>query len=264
LHQASFHWKNVLLRHHYRSEHPELIRFSNRNFYKNELIAFPSAQATEAPIRLHYCSAGVFDERQNQVEAQEVAKLLEAAVFEEEHVGVVAFSETQLSAIISSLSRQCSLALEQRIMEGTAFCKALENVQGEECDRLIISLGYGRNVGGEFHMRFGPLNTRNGSKRLNVLLTRAKRGIDFFSSVQSSDFKISDNEAVDLLRRFLAHIEVGLLPEASFDFPMNLSPYVKQNTLSFNQIYQKISDAHELVTLTRVLENRGWKVRFTD
>lgn len=149
-------------------------------------------------------------------------------------------------------------------MEGTAFFKALENVQGEECDRLIISLGYGRNVDGEFHMRFGPLNTKNGSKRLNVLLTRAKRRIDFFSSVQSSDFKISDNEAVDLLRRFLAHIEVGFLPEASFDFPMDLCPHMKQNTLSFGQIYQKISDANELVTLTRVLESRGWKVRFTD
>lgn len=264
LHQASFHWKNVLLRHHYRSEHPELICFSNRNFYKNELIAFPSAKATSAPIRLHYCAQGVYDDRQNQVEAQEVAKLLEVALFEEEHLGVVAFSETQLAAIFSSLSPQCSIILEQRIMEGTAFFKALENVQGEECDRLIISLGYGRNVDGEFHMRFGPLNTKNGSKRLNVLLTRAKRSIDFVSSVQSSDFKISDNEALDLLRRFLAHIEMEFLPEASLDFPMNLSPQVNKNTLSFSQIYQKISDAHELVTLTRVLENRGWKVLFTD
>jgi hypothetical protein len=264
LHQASFHWKNVLLRHHYRSEHPELIRFSNRNFYKNELIAFPSAQASQSPIRLHYCSEGIFDERQNHVEAQEVAKLMEVAVFEEDHLGVVAFSETQVSAIFSSLSIQCVAALEQRIMEGTAFFKALENVQGEECDRLIISLGYGRNVDGEFHMRFGPLNTKNGSKRLNVLLTRAKRRIDFFSSVKSSDFKISDNEAVDLLRRFLAHIEMEFLPESSLEFPLNLRPEVKQNALSFSQIFQQISDAQELVTLVRVLENRGWKVRFTD
>lgn len=264
LHQASFHWKNVLLRHHYRSEHPELIRFSNRNFYKNELIAFPSAQASQSPTRLHYCSEGIFDERQNHVEAQEVAKLMEVAVFEEDYLGVVAFSETQVSAIFSSLSIQCVAALEQRIMEGTAFFKALENVQGEECDRLIISLGYGRNSDGEFHMRFGPLNTKNGPKRLNVLLTRAKRRIDFFSSVKSSDFKISDNEAVDLLRRFLAHIELEFLPESSLEFPLNLRPEVKQNALSFSQIFQQISDAQELVTLVRVLENRGWKVRFTD
>lgn len=264
LHQASFHWKNVLLRHHYRSEHPELIRFSNRNFYKNELIAFPSANATEAPIHWHYSSKGVFDERQNRVEAQNVAKLLEVAVFEEDHLGVVAFSETQLSALFSALTPQCAVELERRIMEGTAFFKALENVQGEECDRLIISLGYGRNLEGEFHMRFGPLNTKNGAKRLNVLLTRAKRSIDFFSSVRASDFKISDNEAVDLLRRFLAHIELEFLPDTSLEFPLNLSPKVKGNTLTFRQIYQKISDANELVTLIRVLENRGWKVQLTD
>jgi hypothetical protein len=168
LHQASFHWKNYVLRHHYRSEHPELIRFSNRNFYKNELLAFPSAEAQHSPIRWHYCPNGTFDERQNKIEALEVANLLEAAVFEDHNLGVVAFSETQLAAINATLSASCAAALDRRIMEGTAFFKALENVQGEECDRLIISLGYGRNTEGEFHMRFGPLNSKNGAKRLNV------------------------------------------------------------------------------------------------
>ena len=264
LHQASFHWKNNVLRHHYRSEHPELIRFSNRNFYKNELIAFPSAEAQHSPIRCHYCPKGMFDERQNKVEAQEVANLLEAAVFEDNDLGVVAFSETQLSAIFSALSPPCAAALEQRILEGTAFFKALENVQGEECDRLIISLGYGRNAEGEFHMRFGPLNTKNGAKRLNVLLTRAKRSIDFFSSVQSNDFKLSDNEAIDLLRRFLAHIEFGIHQETALEFPLNLYPTVDQNTLYFSKIYRSIPSAKELVTLVRVLENRSWKIKFTD
>jgi hypothetical protein len=264
LHQASFHWKNNLLRHHYRSEHPELIRFSNRNFYKNELIAFPSAEAQHSPIRWHYCADGIFDERQNKEEARDVAALLESAVFEEIALGVVAFSETQLSAIFTALSKSCAAALEQRIMDGTAFFKALENVQGEECDRLIISLGYGRNTEGEFHMRFGPLNSKNGAKRLNVLLTRAKRSIDFFSSVQSNDFKRSDNEAIDLLRRFLAHIEMGIHLEAALDFPLDLNPTVDQNWLHFSQIYQSIPDANELVTLVRVLSMRSWKIKFTD
>ncbi len=264
LHQASFHWKNNVLRHHYRSEHPELIRFSNRNFYKNELIAFPSAEAQHSPIRWHYYPNGIFDERQNKIEAQEVAELLESAVFEENELGVVAFSETQLSAIFSALSSPCAAALEQRILEGTAFFKALENVQGEECDRLIISLGYGRNAEGDFHMRFGPLNTKNGAKRLNVLLTRAKRSIDFFSSVQSHDFKLSDNEAIDLLRRFLAHIEFGIHQETALEFPLNLNPTVDQNTLKFSKIYQSIPSANELVTLVRVLSARSWKIEFTD
>ena len=264
LHQASFHWKNHLLRHHYRSEHPALIRFSNRNFYKNELIAFPSARALSSPLRWHFCPKGIFDERQNKVEALHVAELLESAVFEELELGVVAFSETQLAAIFSALSSSCAAALEQRIMDGTAFFKALENVQGEECDRLIISLGYGRNKEGEFHLRFGPLNTKNGAKRLNVLLTRAKRSIDFFSSVQSSDFKLSDNEAIDLLRRFIAHIEMGMHQETDLEFPLNLNPMVVQNTLHFSKIYRSIPFANELVTLVRVLENRSWKIKFTD
>ena len=47
-----------------------------------------------------------------------------------------------------------------RLDSDTAFFKALENVQGEECDQLIISLGYGKNENGEFHMRFGPMNSK--------------------------------------------------------------------------------------------------------
>ncbi len=113
-------------------------------------------------------------------------------------------------------------------------------------------------------MRFGPLNTKNGAKRLNVLLTRAKRSIDFFSSVQSKDFKLSDNEAIDLLRRFLAHIELGFHQETALEFPLDLKPVVDQNTLHFSKIYQSIPSANELVTLVRVLENRSWKIRFTD
>ena len=38
-------------------------------------------------------------------------------------------------------------------------------------------------------MRFGPVNLDQGHKRLNVLFSRAKRKIDFFSSVRYSDFQ---------------------------------------------------------------------------
>jgi superfamily I DNA and/or RNA helicase len=51
LHQASFHWKNVALHHHYRSEHPGLIQFSNQHFYHNQLIAFPTYEQEKQPIQ---------------------------------------------------------------------------------------------------------------------------------------------------------------------------------------------------------------------
>ena len=58
LHQANYFWKKVMLKHHYRSEHPGLIAFSNKHFYNNNLIVYPSAVHQSQPIQLHYCENG--------------------------------------------------------------------------------------------------------------------------------------------------------------------------------------------------------------
>lgn len=262
LHQASFYWKNVSLKHHYRSEHPALIQFSNKHFYNNELMAYPSVQQEKEPISWHYCSDGQFDERKNHVEANQVAAFIESHIDDKNHLGIVAFSELQLAEIFTCLKPSIQEKLEKRIDEDTAFFKALENVQGEECDHLIISFGYGMNEDGEFHMRFGPLNSKNGSKRLNVLLTRARKKIDFFTSVKASDFKISSNEAVNLWRLFLLQLENQQEKPSVVQFPLELHPQIDGNKVKFERIYTSIKQADELVTLVQIMENRGWRVDF--
>jgi superfamily I DNA and/or RNA helicase len=54
------------------------------------------------------------------------------------------------------------------------FVKNLENVQGDERDVIILSVGYGRDSNGRFAMNFGPLNRDGGARRLNVAVTRAR------------------------------------------------------------------------------------------
>jgi len=110
-------------------------------------------------------------------------------------------------------------------------------------------------------MRFGPMNSKNGSKRLNVLLTRARKKIDFFSSVKSSDFKLSSNEGLNLLRLFLLQLENTSFASNNV-FPFGLTPNVSANTLSIDRIYEKVQDAEELLTLVTVLEHRGWDLSF--
>jgi len=105
------------------------------------------------------------------------------------------------------------------------------------------------------------MNSKNGSKRLNVLLTRARKKIDFFSSVKSSDFKLSSNESINLLRQFLLQIEHNSASEQT-DFPLGLTPTIEENKLIFDRIQENIQDAEELITLVNVLENRGWKLQF--
>lgn len=261
LHQASFYWKSIGLKHHYRSEHPGLIQFSNKHFYKNELLAFPSAHQVLHPISWHYCQKGRFINRKNHEEARQVAEYIEKIIDSNNILGIVAFSESQLAEIGACLSSKTLEILEDRIENDTAFFKALENVQGEECDHLIISFGYAFSEENEFHMRFGPLNSKNGSKRLNVLLTRARKKIDFFSSVKSGDFKLSSNESINLLRQFLLQLE-NTSSAVNNDFPFGLNPTISSNQVIFERVHEKLQDAEELLTLVSVLENRGWNLSF--
>lgn len=261
LHHASYHWPRSPLKHHYRSMHPELIAFSNRFFYGNELIAYPSANRLELPLKFHFVADGIYEGRQNIAEAKYVAVQILKLLAKEDSLGIVAFSEQQLDCIWKQLSTQAQNDLAQRIEEGTAFFKALEQVQGDECDHLVISLGYGKDASGEFHMRFGPLNQKNGSKRLNVLLSRSKKSIDFYHSVNHYDLSVSSNEAVNLLRLFLAQSD-DTQEQSEVLFPYGLEPKIHGNILAFEDITEYLADAEELVVLQSVLENRGWELRY--
>ena len=52
------------------------------------------------------------------------------------------------------------------------FVKNLENVQRDERDVILFSIGYGRNQNGKVTMDFGYLDHSEGWKRLNVIVSR--------------------------------------------------------------------------------------------
>lgn len=260
LHQANYYWSKVELKHHYRSQQPELISFSNTHFYQGDLKAFPAFPTSNA-IQHHFIENSQFIDRKNLFEAQSLAKSIEVVLDKKETIGIVAFSEEQLNCIWSEMSASSQEKLSDRLDKNQGFFKSLENVQGDECDHLFISFGYAKNQAGEFHLRFGPMNTANGRKRLNVLLTRAIKSIRFFCSVKSTDFKLSDNESINLLRQWIAFAENNSA-SADLDLPFGLKAEVDANTITFSQIQKSLPNAREVATLQSVLENRGWKVKY--
>jgi len=68
--------------------------------------------------------------------------------------------------------------------------KNLENVQGDERDQIFISVGYARNAQGHMAMNFGPLGAEGGERRLNVLISRAKRRCMVFASITDEDIDL--------------------------------------------------------------------------
>lgn len=256
LNQAQFYWDQVMLRYHYRSEHPLLMQFSNRYFYEGKLHVFP------VPIIINPISLvtvnGCFEERKNSIEAENVARILSESIRKNEDVGLVAFSQAQLQEILSYLSSKELDFLEDKMVD------ALENVQGDQCDHLIISLGYGYNNEGKFYKRFGPLSVQQGSKRLNVLMSRARKHITFVRSVTSNDFSISSNEGAESLRKLMNYLEDVSEFNQQNDFSFFIKSYiVEDDCVVFKQFYKEEKDALKLITLYTTLTYKRWKVSFS-
>ncbi len=211
------------LRWHYRSQHESLIAFSNRNFYNNDLVIFPSphAKSVEYGVKFSYVRGGRFVNQYNVEEAGVVAKAVvkHALNHPNESLGIVAMSSKQREQIERAVEEECkaddavSDAVDGlRNMEDGLFIKNLENVQGDERDVIFISCTYGPGeVGGRVYQRFGPINSDVGWRRLNVLFTRSKKRMHIFSSMRSDDILISETSkrGVIALRNFLDYAEKG-------------------------------------------------------
>ena len=70
------------------------------------------------------------------------------------------------------------------------FVKNLENVQGDERDVIIFSIGYGPDANGRVSMNFGPLNNDGGERRLNVAITRAREEVLVHTSIRSDQIDL--------------------------------------------------------------------------
>lgn len=192
-----------MLRWHYRSKHQSLIAVSNRQFYENKLFIVPSPYTAEAGmgLRFHHIPQGIWDAggtRTNAVEAKMVAQAIVAHAREHPNLslGVATFSTSQRRAVLDQLEvlrRSLPPEIENFFQSHPSepfFVKNLENVQGDERDVIFISVGYGPTVpGGRVPMRFGPLGTEGGERRLNVLISRAKQRCEVFSSMTDEDIE---------------------------------------------------------------------------
>jgi hypothetical protein len=97
------------------------------------------------------------------------------------------------------------------------FVKNVENVQGDERDVILLSIGYGpRSAGGRLDsLNFGPVSKEGGERRLNVLFTRARYRCEVFVSFDSGDIDLSraTNKGAEVLKHFLAYAETGVLDQ---------------------------------------------------
>ncbi len=204
---------------HYRSRHESLIDFSNKCFYENRLYTFPSVNDRARQVTLEHID-GVFDRgrtRTNHTEAEavvaEIRRIHSDPATAGRSVGVVTFNINQQNLIDDLLAEACKGDPEFEqwayASEEPIFIKNLENVQGDERDVILFSVGYGTDETGNIYMNFGPLNLDGGWRRLNVAVTRARYAMKVFSSMTPEQIRVTDgtSEGVKALKRFLEYAE---------------------------------------------------------
>jgi very-short-patch-repair endonuclease len=223
-----------MLRWHYRSQHESLIAVSNLEFYKR-LFIVPSAHSEDLGLRFRKVR-GVYDRGRtatNRIEAEEVAKAVLdharryrrcARYPEGMSLCVGTFSVAQRDAILDEveLLRRQHPELEAFFDPNETeefFVKNLESIQGDERDVVLISVGYGPDADGYFAMGFGPIASQGGERRLNVLISRARRRCEVFSSITSADIDLARATSVGarVLKTFLQYAETGRLDRGDVD-----------------------------------------------
>ncbi len=194
------------LKGHYRSTDPALIHFSNVHFYENQLEALPDYATAMAgkPAFAWDKVEGTWINQVNKMEADAVVLKVEAIRHSSpsDSIGIVTGNYFQMELIREKLWKA-------GFIDAGIKVRNIENVQGDEFDQVILSLGYAPNPDGKLITNFGLLGKAGAENRLNVAITRSRKKMHVISSIEPVDFRPRQlkNPGLALLQEFLSFVQ---------------------------------------------------------
>ena len=214
---------------HYRSQDAALINFSNQAFYGGSLQVFPSAKKdTRYLPALEWMEVdGRWRSNRNVEEGERIIRLVLELIQQTDKptLGIVTFNFHQQELIKDLLEEKLAELLvsdkdqyarlqealnrrEQGEFQGL-FVKNIENVQGDERDIIIFSIGYAHNLAGKMNTHFGLLNQSGGENRLNVAITRARKKIYVVCSFHPDELRVSESlhDGPKLFKSYLQYVK---------------------------------------------------------
>lgn len=253
-------YPEMLLKWHYRSRSESLISFSNHHIYDNRLHTFPACFTEDDKVSLKIIEGekAFYDRsksRTNIGEAQEVVNEIFTRLKNEEDsnsIGVVTFSSAQANLISDLIDSQLQLEPQYEYCFDVTnpeyvFVKNLENVQGDERDVILFSVGYGKDANGKINKNFGPLNNSGGERRLNVAVTRARTEVKIFTNFHPREFDVSgsSSEGLRLLKEYLLYAQDGH------------TALLREETVSIEDSFDSPFEKE----VASKLREKGWEVR---
>lgn len=225
---AKVNYDQVHLNYHYRSRYSELIQFSNYAFYGARLNVSPNR------VKFHYDGSpaierikvkGLWENRRNSEEANRIVDLVDHLLKnrnDNETIGIITFNINQKDLIEDLLDARCQidetfktlyqeeLVRTKKDEDVSIFVKNIENVQGDERDIIIFSVGYAPNKQGKISVNFGSLSQDGGENRLNVAVSRAKKKTYVVTSIEPEELYVNKtkNDGAKLFRKYLEYAKV--------------------------------------------------------
>ncbi len=285
---AGRHLMQIELKGHYRSRAPELIDFSNRQFYGGRLQVIPELEVTNrsTPAIRYRKVEGIWEDQANPLEAEKVVELVFEICKEEKEkelqsgkgnlpwyearsVGVVTFNAKQQGLIQDMLDERAGK--ESIMLPDNLFVKNIENVQGDERDIIIFSIGYAPDKKGNMSMQFGSLNAMQGENRLNVAITRARDQIYVVSSIMPWQLTTdeSKNEGPRLFKAYLQYAldvsEGKYQPQPYQPKQHRFTAYLKERLKNFTSGSEySLEERQPFADLTVFKEGQNSGLIFTD
>lgn len=221
---AKTSYDSVHLNYHYRSAYDQLINFSNYAFYKGRLQVSPNISSSSSKYKVisRLKVNGRWIDRKNMTEAENVVDLV-AEIFKKrkrnQTIGIITFNITQKDLIQDLLEKRAyadpsfksTYIAEIDRKEGnedvSLFVKNIENVQGDERDIIIFSIGYAPNENGRVSVNFGSLSQDGGENRLNVAISRAKSKVYIITSIEPEELDVegTKNRGPKLFKKYLQY-----------------------------------------------------------
>ncbi len=270
---------------HYRSLFRELIEFSNYAFYEGKLKTLPLRVPDKRfmpPLQYIKLENGIWEDNKNVAEALKIIELTKKflAWKNPPTLGIITFNRQQQDLILDFLDKYLDGLSPQEIeriaplIYGTEnrpplFVKNIENVQGDERDVILFSVGYAKDKQGKLRHHFGLLNLEGGERRLNVAVSRAKKKICLVTSISPEELKTEGikNAGPRLLKKYLHYVK-----KISDGIPLNekllasLFPQIQISSSEFNEephlFYRKVKK--ELSGYSENLGSKEFHLDFAD
>lgn len=212
---------------HYRCREEELIAFSNHAMYGGALLTCPSPATARVPPALRWIpvAEAAYTDGCNEKEAEKVVDLMHELLGRapQPTVGVVTFNLSQRRAVLDAIDRRRAadaefakrygMAESRELLDDRPFVKNIENVQGDERDVIIFSLGHApverkhktRGIERYVPARFGPIGQRGGERRLNVAVSRARAEALVVASFEPGQLSVAraKNDGPRLFKAYL-------------------------------------------------------------